>query len=97
METLYWRDLVSGALISSVVDRAKDLAIKRAIADIQSDHGIRIDDLKTAIAAEYRENEIFPKSDSQEDWLMLLDRDEENVVSVKPIRPLDSPTHDRVI
>ena len=97
METLYWRDLVSGALISSVVDRAKDLAIKGAIANPQSDHGIRIDDLRTAIAAEYRENEIFPKSDSQEDWLMLLDRDEENVVSVKPIRPLDAPMHDRVI
>src|SRR6185437_2153678 len=31
-ETLYWRDLVSGALLKSIVDRAKDYAIKRAIA-----------------------------------------------------------------
>src|SRR5688572_13688611 len=29
-ETLYWKDLISGALIKSVVDRAKDHAIKRA-------------------------------------------------------------------
>ena len=32
-ETLHWRDLVSGALIKSVVERAKDFAIKRSIAE----------------------------------------------------------------
>ena len=31
-ERLYWKDLVSGALLSSLVERAKDFAIKRAIA-----------------------------------------------------------------
>ena len=30
-ERLYWKDLVSGALLSSLVERAKDYAIKRAI------------------------------------------------------------------
>ncbi|MGI8922872.1 MAG: AAA family ATPase [Fimbriimonadales bacterium] len=96
-ETLYWKDLVSGALIKSVVDRAKDIAIKRAIAEASAGHGIRMDDLRDALKAEYGENEIFPKTDSQEDWLRLLDHDEESVVSVKPIRP-ESDTHrERVI
>lgn len=87
VETLYWRDLVSGALIKSVVDRAKEFAIRRAIEEPSVEHGIRPDDLKRAIEMEYRENEIFPKSDVMEDWLKLIDYEPENVASVKPIRP----------
>ncbi|HVL38218.1 MAG TPA: AAA family ATPase [Fimbriimonadaceae bacterium] len=85
-ETLHWRDLVSGALLKSIVDRAKDLAIRRAIADPSSQQGISLADLQRATEAEYKENEIFPKSDTQEDWLQLLDYAPENVASVKPIR-----------
>lgn len=85
-DTLYWKDLASGALIKSVVDRAKDLAIRRAIADPNGDHGINLEDMREALAAEYRENEIFPKSDVAEDWLKLIDVEPENVVAVKPIR-----------
>jgi proteasome-associated ATPase len=84
-DTLYRRDLVSGALLKSVVDRAKDSAIRRAIADSGTDHGITLDDLIQAVDQEYRENEIFPKTDTQEDWLQLLDVAPENVASVKPI------------
>jgi proteasome-associated ATPase len=87
VETLYWRDMVSGALIKSVVDRAKEFAIRRAIEEPHVEHGIRPDDLKRAIEMEYRENEIFPKSDVMEDWLKLIDYEPENVASVKPIRP----------
>src|SRR5687767_13938100 len=85
-ETLYWKDLVSGALLKSIVDRAKDYAIKRAIADTATETGVTIEDLRAATDAEYKENEIFPKSDTQEDWLQLLDYAPENVASVKPIR-----------
>ena len=84
-ETLYWKDLISGALIKSVVDRAKDHAIKRAIADLKGSHGITLEDLQTSIEAEYKENEIFPKSDTQEDWLKLLDYESDSVASVKAI------------
>jgi len=84
-ETLYWKDLVSGALLKSVVDRAKDHAIKRAIADPKQAHGITLADLTSAIEAEYKENEIFPKSDTQEDWLKLLDYESESVASVKAV------------
>ncbi|SRR5581483_4049589 len=96
-QTLYWRDLISGALIKSVVDRAKDFAIERAIADPETAHGIRLDDLKRAITQEYRENEIFPQTDSQEDWLKLLDFEEENVASIKPIRAKDKDVRERII
>lgn len=84
-ETLYWSDLVSGALLKSIVDRAKDSAIKRAIADPGKEVGISLDDLTSAATQEYKENEIFPKSDTQEDWLQLLDYAPENVASVKPV------------
>jgi len=86
-ERLHWRDLVSGALLSSLVERAKDTAIKRAIASKKFDDGVTNEDLEGAVAAEFRENEIFPKSDQVEDWLLLLDHAPENVVDVKPIRP----------
>ena len=84
-ETLYYKDLISGALLKSIVDRAKDHAIKRAIADPKKVQGVTLEDLTLAADQEYKENEIFPKSDSQEDWLQLLDIAPENVASVKPI------------
>ena len=77
--------MVSGALLKSIVDRAKDSAIKRAISDSQNDRGILLEDLISATAQEFKENEIFPRSDNQEDWLQLLDYPAENVASVKPI------------
>jgi proteasome-associated ATPase len=86
-DTLYWKDLVSGALLKSIVDRSKDIAIRRAIAEPKADHGINETDLHQAIEAEYSENEIFPKSDDAQDWLKLLDFDPESVASVKPIKP----------
>ena len=84
---LYWKDLVSGALLSSLVERAKDFAIKRAIEAKEFDAaGITHKDLERAVTMEYKENEIFPKSDAVEDWLLLLDQAPENVADVKPIR-----------
>lgn len=86
-EVLHWRDLVSGALLKSVVERAKDTAIRRAIAAPTENHGIRVEDLESALDDEYRENEIFPKSEVLEDWLKLLDLEPESVMTIKPIRP----------
>jgi proteasome-associated ATPase len=86
-ETLHWRDLLSGALLMSVVERAKDYAIRRAIETGDEDTGLTADDMDRAVKTEFKENEIFPKSDTQEDWLKLLDYEPENVVTVRPIRP----------
>ena len=84
-ETLYYKDFVSGALLKSGVDRAKDFAIQRAIDEKREDVGVKREDLEQAIDAEYGENEIFPKSDVVDDWLKLIDYDAENVASVRPV------------
>jgi proteasome-associated ATPase len=89
-EVLHYKDLVSGALIKSVVDRAKETAIRRAIAEPEENHGLSPQDLQEAIDAEYRENEIFPKTDVMEDWLKLLDLDPDTVAEIKPIRRGDA-------
>src|SRR5437667_87760 len=53
-ETLYRGDLISGAIIASIVERAKAIAIKRAIAT-QQEEGLRETDLQLAFTAEYTE------------------------------------------
>jgi proteasome-associated ATPase len=84
---LYRGDLISGAIIASIVERAKEMAIKRSI-DSKKDEGISEADLLRSLEHEYAENDIFPPTDVTEDWLMLLDYDPENVVKVSPIRPV---------
>ena len=86
-EVLYRSDLISGAIIASIVERAKAMAIKRAIAT-QQEEGIRETDLQLAFQAEFSENDIFPASDITEDWLKLIDYDPENVVKIAPVKPI---------
>ena len=86
-EVLYRSDLISGAIIASIVERAKAMAIKRAIAT-QQEEGIREMDLQLAFDAEYDENDIFPTTDITEDWLKLIDYDPENVVKIAPVKPI---------
>ena len=86
-EILYRSDLISGAIIASIVERAKAMAIKRAIAT-QQEEGIREMDLQLAFNAEYIENDIFPTTDITEDWLKLIDYDPENVVKIAPVKPI---------
>ena len=85
-ETLFRGDLVSGAIIASIVERAKGLAIKRTIAT-GGPEGIGEADLRCSLDAEYEENDIFPPTDITEDWLKLIDYDPENVVRITPVRP----------
>ncbi|MBN9693779.1 MAG: AAA family ATPase [Verrucomicrobia bacterium] len=85
-EVLYRGDLASGAIIAAIVERAKSLAIRRAIDSSQPGELTRAD-LLGALRAEYGENDQFPTSDITEDWLKLTDFDPENVVRLGPIRP----------
>jgi proteasome-associated ATPase len=86
-EIAYRSDLISGAIIASIVERAKAMAIKRAISTGFAE-GISENDLRLAFNAEYAENDIFPASDVTEDWLKLIDYEPENVVKIAPVRPL---------
>ncbi|PYK72722.1 MAG: peptidase, partial [Verrucomicrobia bacterium] len=98
-EVLYRADLISGAIIASVVERAKGMAIKRAIASQRASadsavggvadpgfSGITEQDLQMSFHAEYAENDIFPPTDITEDWLKLIDYDPEYVVKIAPVR-----------
>jgi proteasome-associated ATPase len=98
-EILYRGDLISGAIIASVVERAKGMAIKRAIASQSASpdaavagvadpgfSGITEQDLQMSFHAEYAENDIFPPTDITEDWLKLIDYDPEYVVKIAPVR-----------
>ena len=86
-DILYRGHLCSGAIIESIVQRAKESALKRAIADPETATGISIDDLLDGLNAEFSENDIFPPTEATEDWLKLLDYDPVNVVKVTPIQP----------
>ncbi len=103
-EVLYRGDLISGAVIASVVERAKAMAIKRAIANQRASadsavagvadpgfSGITEQDLQMSFHAEYAENDIFPPTDITEDWLKLIDYDPEYVVKIAPVRASLSP------
>ena len=85
-DILYRGHLCSGAIIESIVQRAKEKALKRAIQNPEKEIGISRADLLDALAAEYRESEIFPPTEATEDWLKLLDYDPANVVKVTPIK-----------
>ena len=85
-DILYRGHLCSGAIIESIVQRAKESALKRAIREPEREAGITRADLLDALSAEYSESEIFPPTEATEDWLKLLDYEPENVVKVTPIR-----------
>lgn len=85
-DILYRGHLCSGAIIESIVQRAKESALKRAIRYPEKETGISRADLLDALNAEYHESEIFPPTEATEDWLKLLDYDPANVVKVTPIK-----------
>jgi proteasome-associated ATPase len=103
-EMVYRSDLLSGAIIASIVERAKAAAIKRAIAsqaagavDPGAADGISETDLQLAFNAEFSENDIFPPTDMAEDWFKLIDYDPENVVKIAPARAATRNTFSGVI
>src|SRR3989338_2820845 len=59
-EVLYFKDFASGAMIESIVRRAKKLALKRYIGG--GAKGIVADDFKTAVRGELKENKGLPNS-----------------------------------
>src|SRR5207245_9113898 len=54
-EVLYFKDFSSGAMIESIVRRAKKLALKRLIGG--GPKGISTEDLKTAVREEIKDQE----------------------------------------
>ena len=93
-EILHRSDLVSGAILESIIDRAKEIAIRRALADRQVPTGLKSQDIIIAVEKEFEENDILPKSDHVEDWVQLLDVKAENCVAVKTRRGDEAKNRD---
>lgn len=84
-KVLYRGDLVSGAILASIVQRAKEKAIDRTIQSGQP-AGLLDQDLVDAVTEEFREGEVLPPDDAAEEWLKLLDHHPEQVVGISSFR-----------
>src|SRR6266404_1307212 len=96
-EVLYFKDFSSGAMIESIVRRAKKLALKRYIGG--GEKGITADDLLNAVREEFKENEDLPNTSNPDDWAKIAGRKGERIVYIKPILAEPSataPTVERV-
>jgi len=82
-EILYFKDFSSGAMIESIVRRAKKLALKRYIS--RGEKGITVDDLLAAVREECKENEDLPNTTNPDDWAKIAGKKGERIVYVKPL------------
>ncbi|NOS81762.1 MAG: AAA family ATPase [Nitrospira sp.] len=86
-KVLYRSDLISGAILASIVQRAKEQAIERMIAAGGAEQGgMILDDLVNSVHAEFREGEMLPPDDAAEEWLKLLDHHPEQIVGISSFR-----------
>jgi proteasome-associated ATPase len=84
-KVLYRGDLVSGAILASIVQRAKEKAIDRTIQSGRP-AGLLGQDLLEGVTEEFREGEVLPPDDAAEEWLKLLDHHPEQVVGISSFR-----------
>ncbi len=82
-EVLYFKDFASGAMIESVVRRAKKLALKRYIQ--RREKGITGDDLLNAVREEFKENEDLPNTTNPDDWAKIAGKKGERIVHVRSL------------
>ncbi|HSF04280.1 MAG TPA: proteasome ATPase [Methylomirabilota bacterium] len=82
-EVLYFKDFSSGAMIESIVRRAKKMALKRHIAG--GAKGLMDDDLLAAVREEFKENEDLPNTTNPDDWAKIAGKKGERIVYVKPL------------
>jgi proteasome-associated ATPase len=80
-EVLYFKDFASGAMIESIVRRAKKLALKRYIQTGQK--GLTVDDLLNAVREEFKENEDLSNTANPDDWAKIAGKKGERIVAIK--------------
>jgi proteasome-associated ATPase len=80
-EVLYFKDFSSGAMIESIVRRAKKLALKRLIGG--GAKGVTTEDLLAGVREEFKENEDLPNTSNPDDWAKIAGRKGERIVYVK--------------
>jgi proteasome-associated ATPase len=82
-EVMYFKDFSSGAMIDSIVGRAKKAAIKRLLE--RGERGIKMEDLLDAIREEYKENEDLPNTTNPDDWARISGKKGERIVFVRTL------------
>ena len=82
-EVLYFKDFASGAMMESVVRRAKKLALKRYIAS--GEKGVKLDDLLAAVREEFKENEDLPNTTNPDDWARISGKKGERIVYIRTL------------
>jgi len=82
-ETVYFKDFSSGALIESVVARAKKLSIKRTIAG--GEKGLTKEDFLQATRAEFKEQEDLPNTTHPDDWAKIAGKKGEKIIHVRTL------------
>jgi proteasome-associated ATPase len=82
-EVMYFKDFSSGAMIESIVARAKKAAIKRFID--HEERGIKADDILDAIHTEYKQNEDLPNTTNPDDWARISGKKGERIVFVRTL------------
>lgn len=100
-KTLYRSDLLSGAILASIVQRAKERAIDRTIQSTGGPTdggvgGLSEEDLVAAVRAEFREGEVLPPDDAAEEWLKLLDHHPDQVIGISSYRR-GRPSEERLV
>jgi proteasome-associated ATPase len=88
-EVLYFKDFASGAMIESIVRRAKTLALKRLIGG--GAKGVRSDDLVAAVREEVKENEDLPNTTNPADWAKIAGQKGERIVAIRPLTTTSAP------
>jgi proteasome-associated ATPase len=82
-EVLYFQDFASGAMIESIVRRAKKRAIKRHIAE--GGKGVSAEDLLVAVREEFKENEDLPSTTNPDDWAKIAGKKGQRIVYIEPL------------
>jgi len=82
-EIFYFKDFASGAMIESIVARAKRKAVKRFIEE--GVRGIKLEDLTTSVREEFKENEDLPNTTNPDDWARISGRKGERIINVRTL------------
>jgi proteasome-associated ATPase len=80
-EVMHFSDFASGAMIQSIVNRAKTSAIKDEIAG--KGEGITLEHLKQAVVDEFRETEDLPNTTNPDDWAKIAGKKGERIANVR--------------
>jgi len=82
-EVLHLHDFSSGAMLASIVARAKRKAVKRTVTG--GSDGVSVEDVIAAVRDEFRENEDLPSTTNPDDWARISGRRGEPIVAVRAL------------